>query len=652
MPITIEQADLLRLAEWFPKLEFDTERSTVLLHNGSCDVQAAPGSGKTTLLGAKLALIADKWPYARRGVCVLSHTNVARSEIEARLRATPNGAALLSYPHFVGTIQSFVHTFLALPYLRAYDIAVEVVDDTVFEDKAFAYVEHDWTLRAWLKNAEFVARPVIANLRWEGPELTLGAATGKLPGAGKSLTRLEAMKKELSLRGIFRYDDMFAFAAALLKESPSTKQTISHRFPLLFVDEMQDTSGAQDELLQSVFGCSVVQRYGDINQAILGDGTPGGASSFPITGFLNISSSLRFPSSLASVANCLRREGAAVVGMGRPAARPATFLVYDDGSIGNVVPHFGQLLNQVFTPEDLLSAPVKALCAKKQGQSHKGLGRHIVDYWPAYDSRVGGPATNRATLIEVFRNARVSTLHTGPIASQVSDAKGALLRFLRIAGCGHAKQARSWQAYERVLKEAGIDLACLHGLIRETVLTAGSVTTPDGWASAVQTMHAVAGSVLELPISPAEMLAKSELAFVEDVTSDSVVQRGNRCNIDAGERRFTIELCTIAGAKGETHLATLVLESFHKSSFDIAAALPYLCGERDAAKVSTDTVARHLKNLFVAVTRPRRFLCLAIHRQRLSAEYEAKLRSLGWLVEAVPPADVLPGASKPTLAIT
>ncbi len=45
-----------------------------------CDVQAAPGNGKTTLLAAKLALLARTWLTRRRGICVLSHTNAARTE--------------------------------------------------------------------------------------------------------------------------------------------------------------------------------------------------------------------------------------------------------------------------------------------------------------------------------------------------------------------------------------------------------------------------------------------------------------------------------------------------------------------------------------------------------------------------------------------
>ena len=47
------------------------------------DVEACPGSGKTTLLVAKLGALSRQWQDTTRGICVLSHTNVARHEIEA-----------------------------------------------------------------------------------------------------------------------------------------------------------------------------------------------------------------------------------------------------------------------------------------------------------------------------------------------------------------------------------------------------------------------------------------------------------------------------------------------------------------------------------------------------------------------------------------
>src|SRR5262249_34380212 len=95
------------------------------------DVAACPGSGKTTLLVAKLAMLARHWTARRHGICVLSHTNVARREIEEQLGSTQEGKRLLSYPHFVGTIHGFVNEFLAIPWVRSKPLPIRMIDDDV-----------------------------------------------------------------------------------------------------------------------------------------------------------------------------------------------------------------------------------------------------------------------------------------------------------------------------------------------------------------------------------------------------------------------------------------------------------------------------------------------------------------------------------------
>ena len=122
--------DLAELTTLAKDLNFnDVERRSALLENGSRDFNAVPGSGKTSLLAAKLLLLARKWPHARRGICVLSHTNVARNEIAHRLAGTAEGSQLLNYPHFIGTIHSFVNHFFAMPLLRSLGQKIDVIDD-------------------------------------------------------------------------------------------------------------------------------------------------------------------------------------------------------------------------------------------------------------------------------------------------------------------------------------------------------------------------------------------------------------------------------------------------------------------------------------------------------------------------------------------
>jgi putative heme iron utilization protein len=71
-----------------------------------------------------------------------------------------------------------------------------------------------------------------------------------------------------------------------------------------------------------------------------------------------------------------------------------------------------------------------------------------------------------------------------------------------------------------------------------------------------------------------------------------------------------IELNTIAGIKGETHTATLVLETFfHKHNIEDAIKT-MLTGS--AKEKNNDTAIKRIKHLYVAMTRPTRFLCLAL----------------------------------------
>ena len=93
----IGAGDLDALHDLTPDLNFnDHERRTVLLENQSRDINAAPGSGKTTVLAAKLLMLSRRWTSSRAGVCVLSHTNVARDEIQRRLGTSHDA---VSYTH-------------------------------------------------------------------------------------------------------------------------------------------------------------------------------------------------------------------------------------------------------------------------------------------------------------------------------------------------------------------------------------------------------------------------------------------------------------------------------------------------------------------------------------------------------------------------
>jgi superfamily I DNA/RNA helicase len=72
-------------------------------------VEAGPGSGKTRALVARFVQTANR---QRGGVAFLSFTNAAIDEVRQR---TGGATHLLKAPHFVGTIDSFLHRFVVTP---------------------------------------------------------------------------------------------------------------------------------------------------------------------------------------------------------------------------------------------------------------------------------------------------------------------------------------------------------------------------------------------------------------------------------------------------------------------------------------------------------------------------------------------------------
>ena len=114
---------------------FDDERKVFIKNLETIDLQAVPGSGKTTALLAKLLILEKCLPFKNgSGILVLSHTNNAVDEIRKKIeKYCPK---LFSYPNFVGTIQSFVDNFLAIPfYVNKFKSRPYRIDDEIYYEK-------------------------------------------------------------------------------------------------------------------------------------------------------------------------------------------------------------------------------------------------------------------------------------------------------------------------------------------------------------------------------------------------------------------------------------------------------------------------------------------------------------------------------------
>lgn len=629
--------DLAELKFLTPDLDFtDAERQAVLLAAGSSDVNAAPGSGKTTVLAAKLLLLAKKWPHDTRGICVLSHTNVAREEIQRRLARTAVGARLLAYPHFIGTIHGFIDRFLALPAVRSLGHPVDVIDDEVFAKKAISRAMKNGSLWYWAQNDEGV-KPMVGGLVYKGADLVLASEDGTVPGPqSKTYPILKEIKAQLTSEGVFRYADMFAYAELLMTRYPAIKAQLSRRFPLVYLDEMQDTSWEQEALLKRLFDESVVvQRYGDVNQRILFGSGDFAQLSFPKEGALPISTSKRFGPAIAAAVSGVQVGGKPVVGTAADVHQP-TLMTYTTERVGDVLNHFGHLVLDRFKDEQLHRRPVKALCTRKQGNAQTFVaGRTLLDYWPAYLEQARGTGGRSERLWSLLSNPAEPWVGGIPMQSRAVDAKRAVLLVLREGGSPYVSGLRDGSQLFRRLADAGQDVGRVRQLCRELAITPNLGATDAGRAQAVdlftQYLH---------PLLPAGMNAlKFQALSVFEPPEKQPQQDENQrlCRVVRDDRAVEVEIGTVASMKGETHLATLVLESLGNPSrrFDLAEALPVLAGVKVRDPKMKETILSQFRNLYVGMSRPTSFLCLAVNQSRVSAECIEALQKRGWVVEVL-----------------
>lgn len=281
--------------------QFDIhERIPFIKNLSSCDLLAVPGSGKTTALLAKLYCLDKHLPLKNgSGILILSHTNAAVNEIEHHLK--PYCPKLFEYPNFIGTIQSFVNKFLANSacYIK-YNSNIKINDNDMYEREAIKFYHSlEWksTEPKGLKNKLFGRLNVRQN------ELTYGQKCNNIQkfikyfeldllnrkilydkrsfythsGTGQLYyLELENWKHSLYEQGILNYKDSFYFAEWYIKNYSNIKQILQSRFKFVFIDEMQDLEKFQIDIIDKLFlgesSRTVIQRIGDLNQAIYNSG--------------------------------------------------------------------------------------------------------------------------------------------------------------------------------------------------------------------------------------------------------------------------------------------------------------------------------------------------------------------------------------------
>jgi ATP-dependent DNA helicase UvrD/PcrA len=246
MKLTSEQRDAVRCPE-------------------SLMLTACPGSGKTRVIISKLSRVIDEVRDTPRAVACITYTNAAVNEIEARLRhhVQPGDDAYYD----VCTIHSFCLNYIFRPFchlIKGYSGGFKVLtpDSADFERHVIAvwaqYGRYNLTFKDF---EEFAQLRVSLNGEPVGPGIDRGSLT---PDVAR------AYWKRIRDDGFIDFANIIYYALWMLKARQEILNYISAKFAWILVDEFQDTTDLQVEVLSLIagFGRTRFLLVGDSCQSI------------------------------------------------------------------------------------------------------------------------------------------------------------------------------------------------------------------------------------------------------------------------------------------------------------------------------------------------------------------------------------------------
>jgi DNA helicase II / ATP-dependent DNA helicase PcrA len=609
---------------------FDDDRKNVLKALTSVDIQACPGSGKTTLLVAKLAILGKKWKEATSGFCVLSHTNVAREEIQNRLGKTEVGQALLSYPHFIGTIHSFVSEYIALPWIRSLGYPVKIVDREITLKRRWCQIPVRLR-QSCLKNYT----EEILDSKEIGKPQSIRIGKGYLKEDSDTYKTLKESIEESYRSGYFTYNELFLFALDALGHYPAMIENLQHRFPFVFIDEAQDCSEIQNQLISHIFPANeptlIRQRFGDGNQAIFD--FPGGdkvlTDSFPQDGAISISNSLRLSPAIANFADPLGLKPYRMSGLNSPASeRLNTIFVFSDETISQVLSAFGTLLLQTFSDDELKKGKCWAVGQIHHGDRDNPRGSCIQHYWKEYSPDLNRQNPEFFHLCD-YCNAGIRRIkETGDASGGINLIARGIERLLSESmSLSFPYSQHPYRQLKRDFQDQGGDVSSFENGMR-TLLLEDSITQENWnkiWDSSLKPLLE---KFFNKTIKSTFADWSAEVPFASDQKQTNVYYYTS----SSDERSVPIHVGSIHSVKGQTHLATLVLDTFWYD-MNLGCLKDWLANQRQGEGNEKARNQTRLKCHYVAMTRPTDLLCLAIHKDQFDDFNENSLTSAGWKIQ-------------------
>ncbi|QHC84726.1 hypothetical protein AS589_07980 [Empedobacter brevis] len=625
---------------------FDDERRTFIRNLSTIDLQAVPGSGKTTALLAKLIILERKLPFDDgSGVLVLSHTNAAIDEIKEKIQK--HCPKLFSYPNFIGTIQSFVNEFLTVPfYISQFKRKPNRIDNEIYDETINKYLKFnlkDFTVQEQ-KNARYF---LIGNncqfsfrLSYQNNETKLTSSINgdelKIikPRRGKNWQDFTDSEKDrikqwlikfksliMKKEGTLHFDDAYFLGDVYLSRIPAIKKILQKRFSFVFVDEMQDMDTHQYNLLEKIFydegnSISIIQRIGDKNQAIYNSVKATDIWNDRKT-VLRLNGSQRLSTPIADVVKrfaLYNDKTFDIVGLNECTIKPH-ILVFENTTIGNIVPCFARIVKEYKGNGNLKSKKdfkdIKIICwntdwKEDEVSRNNSAKLRLEDYHKGFKKEKGKPKQDydnlksyllyyekKKTLEPIRKNILNAFLKIFRL-EDINTSDGRIYTKKKLIDFIHETNIEKYDELNLNLYNWSI------GIIKEK--------TNDIWNEIkiyIPTLLEIFGKT----VSASSSFINNDNIIISTDNTETIVPTNHY-----KEEGLEIEITSVHAVKGQTHCATLYLESCYQ-------------GKHESERLSTQFLGNSFKDkkvhhkssvkmAYVGFSRPTDLLCIGIHKDR------------------------------------
>jgi DNA helicase II / ATP-dependent DNA helicase PcrA len=622
--IQITDADIAKVEKHFGFM-FNEEQKKVIRTWDTVNIQACPGSGKTTTLAAKLMILAEKLPKSfQQGICIITHTNTAVDEIKKKLGTYVN--FYNNYPHHFGTIQSFVDKYLAIPaYKLQYKQSPKIDTDLCYE-KVDRKGKNEYGATTYLNNKNIDS---IGELFFNIHNFDISKKLqDREPVVGTHTTTYKTVlkvKNEILSEGYLKYDEAYSLSFKYLRENSHLSHLFSRRFPLVLIDEMQDMETHQSKLINDLFGNrnTIVQKIGDINQSIFSPSPEQEKSDWDTTtNSLNLNNTTRLSHHLAEIVKpiCLSPQSMEGSWNPHPIIKP-TIIVFADDTKEKVKEKFVELIIS-HKLNDLTNVLFKATGYRRSSVPDDKL--NINSYWSDFNKNTS--IKTREEFDNLF--SYLEKCQTLKSEKNVKDIRKTMLNAI----CKALKLAEiknpltnyyftpfTFTQYFSFEKE--IENKQLNTNLSKWILDFRH--TPE--------LRTKIADYIKFLLSIFQKQSTTKFdRFLTDTILANQPQQDSRQVYEHQDIQVLFD--TIHGVKGETHTATLYLETYLQQVYDIGGKiLPYILNPEKP----DSACKKRLPHAYVAMSRATHFLCLAVHSDRFKDSTKAYFEDgkNGWEVK-------------------